>query len=173
MQSYKKKLDYAILVPILSGYFCIFCRIHRIFTFQIPFERIAAAMQVPGNTSFADSVPKRTMDIRIVSIQAQVLLRLSTPSWPSQCFTLGFQSCQCLFGTLRNQVAFDFRTQSKGERQHFRLDVVTQPITIFYRPHTALAPHAQAQNFHDHEQTTPQATEFATDYRVALANTLQ
>ena len=52
----------------------------------------------------------------------------------AQLFAAGFQAGQRLFGSLADEVSFDFRGKGKCESQDFGLDVGAETVIVFYRP---------------------------------------
>lgn len=92
---------------------------------------------------------------------------------PAQDFPLGFFSRKGLFGSLAYEVALYFGAQPEGEGQHLALYVVAETVVVLDGPYLAILFHAKAQDFHDHEQASPQTGKFGTDYDVVFANPVE
>ena len=88
-------------------------------------------------------------------------------------FAFGFEACECFARALRDKVAFNLSREGESECQHFALDIIAETITVLHRPDAAAAFHAQTENLHDHEQTAPEAAEFAADDEVASPDASQ
>ena len=64
---------------------------------------------------------------------------------------------QGFFCALADEVAFDFGAQAKGKGQNLALNVVTQPVIVFYGPHPHFLFHEQIQYGHDHKKAAAKA----------------
>ena len=85
----------------------------------------------------------------------------------------GAEAGQGFAGALADEVALDLGRQAKGEGQDLALDVIAQPIALADGPDAAAFGHAQAKDFHDHEEAAAQAGELGAEDDVTGANALE
>jgi len=81
--------------------------------------------------------------------------------------------CKRLTRALRYEVALYFGGEPEGECQHFRLYVIAEAVAVLDGPDTAPAPHAEAEDFHNHVEASAQSAQFAADDDVSVLYLLE
>ena len=66
------------------------------------------------------------------------------------------QALERIAGAFRNQLAFDFSGEGKGESEDFALNVCAEAVVFFQRPYLAVLFQAMLQYAHDLQHIAPQ-----------------
>ena len=89
------------------------------------------------------------------------------PLAASQGHPFGLAQGQRLFGSHRDEVAFDFGHKAEGKAEHLAVDGVVEGIAVFGRVDGDLLLEASAHDGHDFGEGTAQSRDFGHDKGVA------
>ena len=78
------------------------------------------------------------------------------------------QALERIAGAFRNQLAFDFSGEGKGESEDFALNVCAEAVIFFQRPYLAVFFQAMLQYAHDLQHIAPQTRQFGCNQDVPL-----
>ncbi len=78
-----------------------------------------------------------------------------------------------LFRAHADEIAFNFCGQTECKCKDFAGNVVSKAIVVLYAPHVAALSHADAENFHYHEEISAESGQFCTDYNVSFMDTFE
>lgn len=76
------------------------------------------------------------------------------------------QALERIAGAFRNQLAFDFSGEGKGESEDFALNVCAEAVVFFQRPYLAVFFQAMLQYAHDLQHIAPQTRQFGRNQDV-------
>ncbi len=78
-----------------------------------------------------------------------------------------------LFRAHADEIAFDFCRQAECKCEYLAGNVVSKAVVVFDAPNVAALSHADAENFHYHEEISAESGQFCTDNNVSFVDTLE
>lgn len=78
-----------------------------------------------------------------------------------------------LFRAHADEIAFDFCGQAECKCKDFAGNVIPKTVVVLYAPYMTALSHADAENFHYHEEIPAESGQFSADDNVSLADTFK
>lgn len=93
--------------------------------------------------------------------------------WTAESDAFSLFAGKGLFRSHADEIAFNFCGQTECKCKDFAGNVVSKAIVVLYAPHVAALSHADAENFHYHEEISAESGQFCTDYNVSFMDTFE
>lgn len=78
-----------------------------------------------------------------------------------------------LFRAHADKIAFDFCGQAECKCKDFAGNVISKTVVVLYAPDMTSLSHADAENFHYHEEIPAESGQFCADNNVSLTDTFE
>ena len=112
----------------------------------------ATGMQAAAYLTGRYTLLQRAADICVMTRQAVVRVSSAAAHGTPKGFALRAEACECLFGTLRDKVAFYLGGQPESKGKHLALNVIPEAIAVLDCPNPTPFVHADSENLHNHIQ---------------------